>query len=325
MFEVLNVDPADERVYVTLVGRPELSPAELARDLGLTAEQVSASLARLAERQLVHRAGDDAGWFIPAAPDVSIAALVNERQRDLDKVLLAVPDLLAQYHQAIARNDPASRIEVLTEPKGVHTPFIEHMAAAQSEVMIFDCDNNATWPVHADEIEVEAPLLRRGVQCRVIYDLDTVSGGDRLDAIRQLTELGEQSRVVPSLPMKMAIFDRLLALVPLATATNATWSVAVLAVRSSRLLDGLINLFEAYWERGPVLSTALAGSSFDPLSAAEHETLELLCTGMKDEAIARQLGISPRTLNRRIIRLMTVLSVSSRFQAGAQAARLGLV
>lgn len=69
----------------------------------------------------------------------------------------------------------------------------------------------------------------------------------------------------------------------------------------------------------------LAPGPAGPLSPSEQETLELRCTGMKDEAIARHLGISPRTLNRRILRLMTVLGVSSRFQAGIQAARLGLV
>lgn len=326
MFEALGIAPADERVYTALVGTPELSPEDLARELGLTAEQVGASLGRLAGRQMVHPADDGSGRFSPAPPDVSIAALVNERQRELDKVLLGVPDLLTRYHQAVARNDPSSRIEVVTGSVGMRARFAEHMAAAQSEVAIFDRDNNnQMMPGYAEEIDDEAPALRRGVACRVVYDLASVAERDRLNAIRRLAELGEQARVVPRLPMKLVIFDRKMALLPLAHATNATWSVAVLAVHASWLLDGLIDLFEDYWERGSALSAALSGGPHDLLSGTERQTLAMLCTGMKDEAIARQLGISPRTLNRRIIRLMTVLGVSSRFQAGIQAARLGLV
>lgn len=50
--------------------------------------------------------------------------------------------------------------------------------------------------------------------------------------------------MVPALPMKMVVFDRRLALLPLAAAADADWSVAMLIVHTSRLLDGFINLFE---------------------------------------------------------------------------------
>ena len=49
----------------------------------------------------------------------------------------------------------------------------------------------------------------------------------------------------------------------------------------------------------------------------------LLHAGLKDEAIARQLGLSERTLLGRITDLSTRLGATSRFQAGAQAARRG--
>lgn len=74
--------------------------------------------------------------------------------------------------------------------------------------------------------------------------MDTLSDAGRLGTIRQLATLGEQSRVVPALPMKMVVFDRRLALLPLAAAADADWSVAMLIVHTSRLLDGFINLFE---------------------------------------------------------------------------------
>jgi DNA-binding NarL/FixJ family response regulator len=53
--------------------------------------------------------------------------------------------------------------------------------------------------------------------------------------------------------------------------------------------------------------------------------LELLQLGMKDETIARQLGVSLRTVRRRIAALMDDLGVDTRFQAGLEAARRGLI
>jgi DNA-binding NarL/FixJ family response regulator len=53
--------------------------------------------------------------------------------------------------------------------------------------------------------------------------------------------------------------------------------------------------------------------------------LQLLTTGLKDEAIARQLGTSMRTTRRRIASLLATLGVATRFQAGVEAARRGLL
>jgi len=49
----------------------------------------------------------------------------------------------------------------------------------------------------------------------------------------------------------------------------------------------------------------------------------LLSAGMKDEAVARRLSISVRTVRRVIAATMQTLHADSRWQAGALAARQG--
>ncbi|QQQ73954.1 hypothetical protein IOD16_22245 [Saccharothrix sp. 6-C] len=53
--------------------------------------------------------------------------------------------------------------------------------------------------------------------------------------------------------------------------------------------------------------------------------LLLMRTGAIDEAIARELGVSLRTLHRRITRLQNLLGVRSRFQLGVIACERGWV
>ncbi len=55
---------------------------------------------------------------------------------------------------------------------------------------------------------------------------------------------------------------------------------------------------------------------------ATQVLLRLMRTGATDRAIARELDISLRTLNRRIARLQSLLGVQSRFQLGVLAAEL---
>ncbi|MEV0841406.1 hypothetical protein AB0I55_17850 [Actinocatenispora sera] len=51
----------------------------------------------------------------------------------------------------------------------------------------------------------------------------------------------------------------------------------------------------------------------------------MLVSGLKDEAVARQLGWSLRTMRRRVQRLHQRLGATNRFQAGVQAARRGWI
>lgn len=56
-----------------------------------------------------------------------------------------------------------------------------------------------------------------------------------------------------------------------------------------------------------------------------RQLLMLMHTGAIDEAIARELGVSARTVHRRITRLQNLLGVRSRFQLGVIACQRGWV
>jgi DNA-binding NarL/FixJ family response regulator len=58
---------------------------------------------------------------------------------------------------------------------------------------------------------------------------------------------------------------------------------------------------------------------------ATRRLLQLMSTGAIDEAIARELGVSLRTVHRRITRLQDLLGVRSRFQLGVVARERGWV
>lgn len=53
--------------------------------------------------------------------------------------------------------------------------------------------------------------------------------------------------------------------------------------------------------------------------------VRLLHAGFKDQAIARQLGVSVRTATRRVAALMRRLDAGTRFQAGVKARERGWV
>jgi len=122
----------------------------------------------------------------------------------------------------------------------------------------------------------------------------------------------------------MVLADRRTALIPLDLSSPRS---EVLLVRSSALLDALYALFESLWDRAVPVSldrdrSLKTGADVAGVAHEAREILRLMAAGLNDKAIAHELGISMRTLNRRISELMTQLNARSRFQIGWIASRL---
>lgn len=322
MLEPLGLAGGDERLYRTVLERPGSSARELADSTGVVLPQVRAALNRLAAMRLIQRRPGRPVTFLAIPPDIAITALVNERQAELEQARLAVPELVSCYQQATATTRPGNLLEVFTGPNVGHKRFLEIQAAATTELLIFDRVSDRE-VVGEPEMEAEAPVLGRGVSCRGIYETSGLDIPGRLPYIRRLATLGERARVAPRLPMKMVICDRRMAMLPL-SATEDSATESVLLVSRSALLDALVEIFEEYWQHSVPISSGVPKAP-DALPPDQYEVLQLLTTGLKDEAIARQLGTSMRTTRRRIAALLATLGVATRFQAGVEAARRGLL
>jgi DNA-binding CsgD family transcriptional regulator len=135
---------------------------------------------------------------------------------------------------------------------------------------------------------------------------------------------GEQARFLGKLPFKLATFDREFGYVPL---TVSQPDIArFMVVRPCSLLDALLYIFDTLWERATPITFGPGSPPGEPDSGddpPDSRLLNLLATGMTDQAIAHHLGLSYRTTRRRIAALMTELGAESRFQAGLQASRRG--
>jgi DNA-binding NarL/FixJ family response regulator len=131
--------------------------------------------------------------------------------------------------------------------------------------------------------------------------------------------------VVPDAPTKLILADDRIGLIPLQAAPSRIESIVV--VHPSALLQALGALFESLWAR----ALPLPLSADDEVLAADRPNrdqmrlLALLTTGLPDVVIARQLGLSYRTYQRRLHELMTRLGAETRFQAGVRAVLLGWI
>jgi len=159
------------------------------------------------------------------------------------------------------------------------------------------------------------------VRYRNIVHPDTLASKEWLATVRDGIEAGEEMRLLAEFPFKMIVSDREIGLLPLDIGNPEG---PMMLLRGSAVLDALCDLFERLWNVatpisiGPDGTVTVAGEASYP--AQLEPLLPLLAAGANDKLIADRLGMSERTLMRRMDALYRTLHARSRFQAGWLAA-----
>ncbi|WP_020578070.1 helix-turn-helix domain-containing protein [Actinopolymorpha alba] len=338
MFEALGLDGDEERVYLALVPLPSASADELAPALGLTPAKVGGFLRRLEIRGLASRptVGPDGGRYVAASPTVALGALVTLAREELRRAEQAAAALAEQHRTAARARSVADLVEVVAGAEAVRHRFIQLQHSARRELLAFVAA--PTFLVHWSENAAEDAAVARGVEMKVVIERALLEEPGALAEAERSIQNGEEIRVVDALPIKLLIADRSLALVPLmtvdGTADHRVQHGAVM-VHESGLLDGLIALFEGAWERAaPLRLGADVARRDDPpdrvgdgltgltgVTDLDGRILALLLAGFTDQAVAKQLDISTRTMQRRLRVLMDLSGTRTRLQLGWYAAR----
>ncbi|GAA4608558.1 DNA-binding CsgD family transcriptional regulator [Actinoplanes octamycinicus] len=101
---------------------------------------------------------------------------------------------------------------------------------------------------------------------------------------------------------------------------NEHTAPASVLIHPSGLLDAMLAFYDVLWERGYPVAPGAAGEELDEV---DRRLLSLLLSGLTDQAVAGRLGLSLRTVQRRIHQLMTKAGVHTRLQLGWHAATRG--
>lgn len=306
-----GVDPLDERIYRLLLTRTSASADDLATEAAASIDHVSTALARLHDQGFVGLLAGEPRRYAAIEPSSAVETLIRDRERELEQVRVAARSLTELYRSGAATK--TDEVEFVHGPEALGRRFVQLQQEAREEILALDRPPYAL----ATENPVEEQALARGVGFRVVYAPEAVADPIISADINRLVELGEDARLLPDLPVKLAIADRSTALMPLSLEIGDGVRAAV--IHESSLLDALVDYWEQIWR----LAIPFGAQPTAELNDDDQALLTLLATGLKDEAIARQLGWSLRTMRRRVHRLHEITGTTNRFQAGVVAIRRG--
>ncbi|MFF3437234.1 LuxR C-terminal-related transcriptional regulator [Streptosporangium sp. NPDC002721] len=322
---LLGIGSAEETVYRTILENPSYGVTELSLELGWPVHRIRATLDELAKLSLLRPSWEEPDVLRLVRPEVGLAALLAReeaallaKQQEIERSRTAVAQMIAAYgDQHPVRSGDDS--ETLVGIDAIRGKIEELVAGCRQELLGFEPKSAQTSDNLAASRPLDEALTERGVAIRVIYP-DSVRNDQATSGYATwLTGNGGQVRTTPGLPLRMLIFDRRVALLPTDPADSGAGAVLL---RGAGVVAALIALFEQTWGAAVPFGEERRRDE-KGLSSQEREVLRLLSTGLTDEAVARRLDVSVRTLRRVTAELMERLEARSRFQAGYLAAARG--
>jgi DNA-binding CsgD family transcriptional regulator len=289
--------------------------ARLARELGMPQNRVSRALDELVAVEAVQA--------VPSAGSAGYRSggVLMWEAVALDRVLNRLrqrrsPDpALEQWHRHFATVG------------GVGLPSLEHASmrrwptrasARQRAASLIAAERHEHLAINTEEVfdaeattaalPLDRSILARGIRLRVLGL--PPSDGDRCSAYATaLDRSGGMYREMATLPLKLMIFDRRVAMVP---TDPLDLEKGYVEVGDSAAVHALAGMFDRLWVDGT--DPREQGVSPIELTKREQELMRLLAMGHTDQSAAQELRLSVRTVAYTMRHLMDRVGVENRFQ-----------
>ncbi|MEU9115709.1 LuxR C-terminal-related transcriptional regulator [Streptomyces sp. NPDC048483] len=313
----IGLDGRAELVYRKLLLRTRWRTPDLARAIGWQEGETAAVLAALEDDGLASRSGDDGQAVRAVEPCIALPALVARRMREDGEPQprpLAVERFIALHERAAERiGEAVGALDSWDDAAST----IERMVAKVERGIDFLVPGyvEGTFELSRSIMDM---ALRRGARVRAVWASSVLQSPDAMMHAKWLAEQDAPPRSAGAVPLRAVIMDGVVAVL-----FNEADRVRV--VRSPAELERLCALADRLWERGAAVRQVVRPACAATRRPRSEIVLRLLAEGLTDDAIARRLGCSVRTVRNDVASAMVALDARSRFQAGVRAMQVGLI
>ncbi|MGW6917553.1 hypothetical protein ACWGB8_27520 [Kitasatospora sp. NPDC054939] len=269
----------------------------------------------------------DIGLLVPDVEDPGILVAVDPRQLagalsaawqrkalDLLSRAVSLPADLQELSHAYGNGGGGAHdggpIEHLHGKTEINRRLAELMESSTKEVLSAQPGGGArSFPTEA-AIALDVGMLRRGVSRRTIYQPSTRYSASAREYVAAMTEEGGEVRTLGEPFTRMIIVDRATAVIPISGDTERA-----AFVQDEAVIGFFVSLFESFWERAIPFQ---GGRDVPPevVSRLRENILRMMLQGVGHRVIARNLGLSERTLARHIAELREEYAAETLFQLG---------
>lgn len=294
---------------------------------GLDLQDIDQATAILANRHLITPVGEGAWEIVP--PETALPRLAGALEARARSTRATAGELGAIWRQSMTDPGEATLVgvEMLRSIDQVVHAAYALVASAEVRIRQFLDDSPASRRlIEDDPLVLGRPQIPLSA-ITLVVDVALFAHDDVLATLEASALAGVRIAVADGLPFSGLIVDDKAALVDLSRHDErADGSFVVRRLPAVAALAAMCDIaFELSTPMGPTLAVRSGESEGAPLAERDRRVLSLLASGATDQQISRSLGVSTRTVERRVATLMQGLAAATRFQAGVQAARRGWI
>ncbi|MGE5830113.1 MAG: LuxR C-terminal-related transcriptional regulator [Micromonosporaceae bacterium] len=316
------------RAYWLALRRGNFVDREIVAQLGVSLAEVERVRRILVELRLLapHPATDS---WVPVRPDIAESELSGPHEQAirisrnaLDDIHHKIAGFALHYRRHLLSQAGGSPVRAVGDRDGALRELTMAARACTREVMAME--PSARWASdHAHLLQPRSLAAPgRGVAVRMLCEHPTGTNVAAQTYLREIVQGGALVRTGAEVLDRLTIFDRQTAFV--SHECEDGWGGGATIVHDRNLVAFLCRSYERAWA---------VAELYDPdepeckqgTTAIQTSIMRLMAAGMKDEVVARRLGIATRTCRRYISLIMDDLGAVSRFQAGVKAAQAGLL
>jgi len=248
----IGLNAYEARSYLVLVGHPRFKALELAARSHVPRQKIYEVLDSLVEKGFAQVVQEKTKLFSAVEPSLAIPSYFARRAQAMQTELSEqsrqatdlIEDLNTSYSEGQGGRGTLDFLRIVSEPLQTATEYRRMMLDAQHDYLEFSRPPYAIDPV---DDQMVRDSLHRGVRCRLIVEMGTLDDVHRRRLI-EFIEAGVEVHQVPSLPLKLALFDGRKGLLALLdpVITRPSWTAVVFD--HSGFGEAMKGLFEQYWQ-----------------------------------------------------------------------------
>lgn len=294
-------------------------------EVGYQDDDITVGVTELVARGFIRETPDPDTWEI-VPPRTALGAWAEQVEQQLSVVRATSGQMDLMWRRALgeqqARELPLE-LDLLADVEDITHRTGALLSSATRRCWWAVDGSPASRSVLRRAEEIGLFQARSGVDVRIMLDTSLLQDDTALAFLHEAVRAGHQVRVGNGIPFSLALGDET-ALLDLSSFDRQGQGsmqsyLAAMVNACARLLDEIFVLCTAYGEA----SLGLTAQDGVPLDERDRRILSLLTVGTSDQVVARQLGVSVRTVERRVRVIMEQLGAATRLQAGVQAVRRG--
>ena len=254
----LGITGREAEVYIALLKNNALTATELSKITSVSLNKIYEVLQNLVKKKMcTENYLNGIKLFRCIEPKIAfqnIFAIYQEEISRKEKLYEEMEEsLISLYNQDKSAKNPLDYIEVVSDRGQAMDRFLNIQANAKSEILFFSKPpyiNSQSLGGNINEIE---DVCKSNVKVKSIYESDlnaTIEEkGNLLKIVEHYESVGEESRIIEELPMKLVIIDESISIISLIDYVALNTEITTLIVHHPIFALSQKTLFNVYWNK----------------------------------------------------------------------------